>query len=321
MPSFQLPEETKVSQVHLRVRDMGTVLEFYTHAVGLQVINSNSTDADVSLSATGRSSPLLVLTEDKQAPLRLARTTGLYHTAFRFPTRRDLAHALRRVTAGGYAIDGASDHIFSEAIYLDDPEGNGVELYVDRPRSHWPQLGGNMALSPPRPFDIRALLAATGSEPVSPAAPPETDIGHIHLHVGDLGLAERFFHEFIGLDVMIRAPGALFVSAGGYHHHIGANTWAGAAPSPPGSNGLMSYRLDVPVAEVLYCLRNRAPLAGHVTQDAVTVNGGELLRIRDPNDLWLEMSATLHAEGSGAEATTSASTAPAGGAGRARKPT
>ena len=168
-----------------------------------------------------------------------------------------------RLAKADYPIEGASDHIVSEAIYLSDPDHNGVELYADRPRSQWTWREGQIAMAT-EALDLDNLLATIQgqSEPAGP--PPETDIGHIHLHVADLAEAEKFYQEFLGLAVTQRSyPGALFLSAGGYHHHVAVNTWAGSAAPPPNSIGLVSYRLEVPVAEILYCLEHRAPVLGY----------------------------------------------------------
>lgn len=295
MTSFRLPDETHVSQVHLRVRDLRRTLDFYEQVIGLRRIAASAADAPTAaVSATGHAPALLVFTQARDAAPRPARATGLYHTAIRYPARRDLAVALQRLVLAGYPIDGASDHGISEAIYLTDPEGNGVELCVDRPREQWPLRDGRLDFGPPAPLDLRALLATAADSDASSdgrLAPADTTIGHIHLHVGELAAAERFFHGFLGLDVMARVPGAEFFAAGGYHHHIGANTWAGRAAPPPESVGLVSYRLQVLEPEVLYCLRHRAPLSGYETVTTQAENGAELLRLRDPNGHWLELLA------------------------------
>jgi catechol 2,3-dioxygenase len=299
MSAIQLPDETLLSRVDLRVRDLGRMVDFYTHIVGLKVVES--TGAKAAISATGKRPALLVLNEDIHAAPRLQRTTGLYHLAFRFSTRRDLAHALQRLVMHDYGIEGASDHLISEAIYLSDPEGNGVELYTDRPRAEWPRRNGQIEVEN-RPLDLAAMLASVGTAPPPPDAPPGTDIGHIHLHVSDLAAAKRFYHEFLGFDLTMRLPGASFFAAGGYHHHIGVNTWAGTTPATSNGVGLISYRFEVPVAEVLYCLQHRAPLAGYEARTLKSESGAELLQIRDPNGNWLEMASSKPAEFAQAQA-------------------
>lgn len=290
MSAFQLPDQTRLSRVHLRVRDLGRMLAFYEQAVGLRVVERSGEQA--SLSATGRGPAWLVLSADPDATPRPPRSTGLYHVAIRFPTRRDLAGALRRVTGHGHRLDGASDHGFSEALYLDDPEGNGVELCTDRPRDRWPRRDGRLS-GFTLPLDIGDLVAAAGGETAPSSVPATTNLGHIHLHVADLTDAHRFYHDYVGFDATLEYPGARFFSAGGYHHHIGTNIWAGTRPAPEGSTGLISYRFAVPVAEVLYCLRQRAPLAGYEARTDPAEDGAELLRLRDPNGHWLELRAAM----------------------------
>ncbi len=298
MSATQLPDETHLSRVDLRVRDLGRAVDFYTHMIGLKVVENAGAKAVIS--ATGQPPALLVLNEDIHAAPRLRHTTGLYHLAFRFPTRRDLAHALQRLVRHDYGIEGASDHLISEAIYLSDPEGNGVELYTDRPRAEWPWRNGQIEVEN-RPLDLAGLLASVATEPPPPDAPPGTDIGHIHLHVGDLAEAKRFYHEYLGFDVTMRLPGAVFFAAGGYHHHIGVNTWAGTTPASPNSVGLISYRFEVPVREVLYCLQHRAPLAGYEARTCKSDSGAEILQIRDLNGNWLEVESSKPAESAGAQ--------------------
>ncbi len=283
-----LPDETRISQVHLRTGNLERALGFYTGVLGLRVVERPG--PEVTLSATGGHPVMIALTEEPGATSRPRQTIGLYHFAIRYPTRRHLAQALGRLLRHGYPIQGASDHLVSEAIYLSDPDDNGVELYADRPRSRWVWHGGQIEMAT-EPLDLDRLLAANrGQSPLPPHAPAQTDLGHIHLHVADLAEAERFYHEFLGLAVTQRSyPGALFFSAGGYHHHVAVNTWAGQLSAPPNSAGLISYRLEVPVAEILYCLGHRAPLAGYEARTLIAENGSEMLQIRDPNETWLEL--------------------------------
>ncbi len=283
-----LPDETRISQVHVRTGNLERALGFYTSVLGLRVVQRLRPGA--SLSATGSQPAIIALSEEPSATPRPRQAIGLYHFAIRYPTRRHLAQALERLLQHGYPIQGASDHLVSEAIYLSDPDDNGIELYVDRPRSRWVWHNGQIEMAT-EPLDLDKLLATSqGQSPPSPHVPPKTDLGHIHLHVADLAAAERFYHEFLGLAVTQRSyPGALFFSAGGYHHHVAVNTWAGELSAPPNSTGLISCRLEVPVAEILYCLQHRAPLAGYQARTLAGEHGSEMLQIRDPNGTWLEL--------------------------------
>ena len=286
-----LPEQTRISQIHLRTARLEGVLAFYTDVLGLKLLRGPGYQA--ILSATGEKPGLLVLTEDSNAPLRPPCSTGLYHFAIRYPRRQDLANAYHRLVRSDYPVAGASDHGVSEALYLRDPEGNGVELYADRPRSEWPWRDGQIAMVS-KALDLDDLLAEAAHESAAMEPPARTEIGHIHLQVADLAVAERFYSEFLGLAVIQRSyPGALFFAAGGYHHHIGVNVWAGDATPPANSVGLVSYRLEVPIAEILYCLDHRAPLLGHETRSGPREEGGPVLQIRDPNGNWLEVQASL----------------------------
>lgn len=282
-----LPDETRVSQVRLRTRNLAKALAFYEGALGLKLIENRSERA--SLSASGKSPAILVLEEQAKASQRPPRSTGLYHLAIRYPSRKDLSQALRRLLEHGQPLEGASDHIVSEALYLSDPEGNGIELYADRARTQWEWQSGQVKMAT-KALDLKELLQVGGDDPKSLDPPPKTDMGHIHLQVAELAAAERFYKDFLGLAVTQRSyPGALFFSAGGYHHHIAVNTWAGKNPAPENSTGLISYRLAVPTREVLYCLQNRAPLAGYEASTRSGGGSGEILAIRDPSGNTLEL--------------------------------
>ena len=288
-----LPDQTRISQVHLRTTRLEGALEFYSGLLGLKA--SHQPGAQAILSAMPEKPGLLVLSEDRNALPHVPESIGLYHFALRYATRNDLAHAYRRVVKAGYPVAGASDHGVSEAIYLSDPDGNGVELYADRPRSQWRWQNGQIAMVS-TPLDLENLLATIAAQPATTAQLPHADLGHIHLHVKDLAVAERFYSEFLGLAVTQRSyPGALFFAAGGYHHHIGVNVWAGKTAPPANSIGLVSYRLEVPVAEILYCLSHRAPVLGYETQTKLQEEGNPILQLRDPNGNWLEVQASKNA--------------------------
>jgi catechol 2,3-dioxygenase len=197
------------------------------------------------------------------APPRPRRSTGLFHLAILVPDRGELARSLRRAVDAGAAFSGASDHLVSEALYLDDPEGNGIEIYRDRRRDEWPYEDGALRMDT-LPLDLEGVL---GELPPGPdeGMPPGTVMGHVHLHVRDIPEAEAFYSGVLGFDVTVRGyPGALFVSAGGYHHHIGLNIWAGpGAPAPPeGSRGLSRFQVLVPDEAELERVAGRLREAG-----------------------------------------------------------
>jgi catechol 2,3-dioxygenase len=288
-----LPDQTRIGQVHLRTARLQRAVEFYSGVLGLTA--STAPDGQANFSAMPKKPGLLVLSEDRNALPRPPRTIGLYHFALRYGTRNDLALAYRRIVKAGYPVTGASDHGVSEAIYLSDPDGNGVELYVDRPRSQWRWQNGQIAMVT-TPLDLDNFLATIPSKTARTDSPPHIDLGHIHLHVANLIAAERFYSEFLGLGVTQRSyPGALFFAAGGYHHHIGVNVWAGQGVPLVNSVGLLSYRLEVPVSEILYCLGHRAPLLGYETRMELQEQGNRILQVRDPNGNWLEVQASENA--------------------------
>lgn len=242
-----------IGSVALTVSDLERSRAFYTGTLGLEELGE--IDGSLLLGVNGNG--LLSLRGDESAPRRDRRTTGLFHFAVLVPSRADLAGALKRLS--GVTLTGASDHLVSEALYLDDPDGNGIEIYRDRPRSEWPPEGQMATL----PLDLDSLR----SDRADPL-PAGTRIGHVHLQVAELEASEHFYAEVLGFDVMLRAPGALFLSTGGYHHHIGLNTWnsRGADPPEPGSVGLRFFELHFgpAVAEV----RRRVRSAGYAEVSA-----------------------------------------------------
>lgn len=272
MTAAALPSDTRLGHVRLRVRDLDNALDFYHRVLGLRTIER---DGDVAaLSAAGAPPALLVLEGRPEAPPRPRRSTGLYHFAILLPDRRALAQALLRLARRRWPLQGASDHLVSEALYLADPEGNGIELYADRPRDAWPvRPDGEIAMAT-EPLDLDALLLEAGpahDDDDGATLHPGAVLGHVHLNVSDLGAAESFYHGVLGFDVTTRSyPGALFLAAGGYHHHIGANTWAGrGAPRPPaGAAGLVHFEVIVPDAAARDAVLARARDAGAPAEPA-----------------------------------------------------
>lgn len=246
-----------IGEVALRVRDLDRVARFYRDAVGLAEVPAP--DGTVGLGAGGVR--LLTLVGDADAHVPDALSAGLFHTAFLLPSRAALAGWLAHAIARGLAIDGASDHLVSEAIYLADPEGNGIELYADRPRSAWRWDMAGVAMDT-RPLDCRGLLATATSGPAH-VLPAGTRVGHIHLKVGDTIEAESFWTAALAMEVTSRRPGAVFMAADGYHHHVAANVWMsrGAGARDPQATGLMWFSVagrDLPADGVSDRWGNRA---------------------------------------------------------------
>jgi catechol 2,3-dioxygenase len=258
---------TSMGAVRLTVADLEGMRDFYRDAIGLTVDRGG--DGVVRLGTPGYNEGLVdeVLVElvgDPDAPPRPRGTSGLFHLAILVPTRADLARALQRVAETGWRLSGASDHLVSEALYLSDPEGNGIELYRDRPREDWPVRDGVLQMDT-LPLDLDGVLGELRREDAQAGMASGTRIGHVHLNVSDLTAAEAFYSGGLGFDVMVRGyPGALFVSAGGYHHHLGLNTWAGegAAPPPDGSRGLREFEIVLPDEWALEKLERRITANG-----------------------------------------------------------
>jgi catechol 2,3-dioxygenase len=270
--------ETDIGTVRLTVADLPRSRGFYERALGLRATNRE--DGSVALGVDGEPA-LIELTADAAAPPLARRATGLYHLAVLLPSRRDLAVALRRLADARVPLDGASDHLVSEALYLHDPDGNGIEIYRDRPREEWPHVDGSLEMAT-LPLDIDDILTelppASAKDAVVPAG---TRIGHVHLQVADLDAAEGFYSGVLGFDVMVKGyAGALFVSAGGYHHHIGLNTWQslGAGAPPPGAIGLRSFEVALPDADELERVLERVREAGIEAE-----RSGPAVLVRDPS--------------------------------------
>jgi catechol 2,3-dioxygenase len=237
-----LPPSARIGYAHLRVTNLARSLGFYADSMGLHEIKRDGDSA--WLSGDGHTTHL-ILTEQRGAIPKPARTVGLYHVAIRLPSRPALATVFRRLVMHHVPFQGFSDHLVSEALYLPDPDGNGLELYRDRPREEWTLDGDQVAMNT-LPLNVENLLEDALDERWTGIA-PGTDIGHVHLHVSDLNTAERFYVDTLGFEVMQRGyPGALFVAAGGYHHHLGLNIWAGKTPPPINAVGLIAFSVVVP---------------------------------------------------------------------------
>lgn len=254
-----------IGAVSLRVRDLTGLTAFYRDAIGLSVLEQ---DSDHAVLGAG-SEPLVKLEAGAQHPSSAA---GLFHMAILLPSRRDLGNWLRHAAETRVGLEGASNHLVSEALYLSDPEGNGIEIYRDRSRPEWPRLdGGRIAMATER-LDLDALLRDADGRAYA-GMPDGTVMGHIHLRVGDVAQAEGFYRDALGFEVMVHYPGASFMATGGYHHHIAANTWhsRGAGPRRDNEAGLASFELVARDAEA------RATLSRHMA-----AAGGDAGSVVDP---------------------------------------
>lgn len=232
-PSPTSAAPLEVARVALLVNDLAGVARFYEDALGLDRLGGGG--EEIRLGAGGQ--VLLELRGDHRAPRATRREAGLFHAAVLLPSRAALGRWLRHAGDAGLPLQGASDHLVSEAVYLSDPEGNGIEVYADRPRERWVDAAGAIRMATD-PLDADGLLAAADGPWTG--APDGTVMGHVHLQVGDVAEAERFYAGALGLEVVARYPGAAFLATGGYHHHLGANVWnsRGAGLRRPEATGL-----------------------------------------------------------------------------------
>jgi catechol 2,3-dioxygenase len=245
-PRFRLPPATHIGAVRLQVADIARSLAYYERVLGLRVVRRD--ESGVALGPLGSEESLVELRERPGArPHPRRGQLGLFHFAILLPDRASLGRFVRHLSEiGAYA--GMSDHLVSEALYLTDPDGLGIEVYADRPRGQWRYEGGELQMAT-IPLDVQDLVAAGGAERWA-GMPNGTTIGHVHLHVGDLDQAATFYHEALGFDKVVWSyPGALFLSAGGYHHHLGTNTWAAGAPAAGDEDArLVEWELVLPNA-------------------------------------------------------------------------
>jgi catechol 2,3-dioxygenase len=243
-PGYRLPDEIALGPVLLQVADMERSIAYYDRVVGLRTLRRQANAA--TLGPQDADQPMVELHERRGAtPVPRRGRLGLYHFAILLPDRASLGRFAGHLAAlGEYA--GMADHLVSEAFYLTDPDGLGIEVYADRPPASWVVHGGKLAMATD-PLDLEDLARAAG-EGRWAGAPPGTRIGHIHLYVDDLGRAGDFYHRGLGLDrIGLDFPGALFMSAGGYHHHLGTNTWAAGAPrATVGDARLLEWSIRLP---------------------------------------------------------------------------
>jgi catechol 2,3-dioxygenase len=249
-PATSIDPATQVGLLSLAVADLDRSIAFYTRVFGFALLERDG--ARATLGAGGM--PILLLGEQPGArpwPQDRYGYTGLYHFAILVPSQADLGRWLRHWLELGLPLPGQGDHLVSEALYLSDPDSNGIEIYRDRPREEWRWVNGQVQMATD-PVDIQGLLDAAerAGEPWT-GLPAGTRLGHMHLQVGDITQAKAFYHDVLGFDIVAQMPSALFISAGGYHHHIGMNTWhsRGAGPAPAGVAGLRFFTIELPSQE------------------------------------------------------------------------
>ncbi len=247
--------------------DLERSLDYYRDVLGLRIAASDGPRA--TLAPHGDDRVLVELHEHPgAAPAARRPHLGLFHFAILLPERTSLGSFVRHLSEVGERA-GAGDHLVSEAFYLTDPDGLGIEVYADRPRDTWMRLGRELMMATD-PVDVRGLVRDAGDTPWR-GMPAGTVMGHVHLHVGDIAQADAFYHQGLGFDVMTRRyPGALFLGAGGYHHHLGANTWAGAtaaAPLPDDAR-LLAWTLELPDAESVSALAASLEASGYASDSS-----------------------------------------------------
>lgn len=267
-----LPTTLRLGAVHLTVTDLDRAVAWYQRALGLRVHSHGFATAELGDGVE----TVVELHEDPQAQ-PAGRHAGLYHYALLYPTREELARAAVRLAATRTPIQGASDHRTHEAIYLADADGNGIELAWDRDRKQWPVgLGYDRG---PGPLDFDSLLNTVAGEQPTDFVGLGLRMGHLHLHVGDVERALGFYRDVLGFEVQANLGSAAFVSAGGYHHHLGVNVWNGQGVDgpPPHTAGLRRWIVGLPTDGEVARLRDRVEAAG---QAAEPVDGG--FEVRDP---------------------------------------
>jgi catechol 2,3-dioxygenase len=273
-----------IGAVGLRARDLTRLVDFYREAIGLELLADDGRRAVLGAGNQG----FLHLEHAPDAMPDDPHSPGLYHTAFLMPTRGDLARWLRCATNCNVGFTGASDHSVSEALYLNDAEGNGIEVYGDRPADSWRWNDNQVDMFTKR-LDLENLLREALPPNRNGTAPEGLRIGHVHLRVGDLAAAEKFWRDVIGLDITRRAQGALFMSSGSYHHHIACNVWQsqGAGKRDPGRAGLSWIALDATEAAIA-ALKTRmrqigAPIKPGADHVETADPWGTTIRVRGPS--------------------------------------
>ena len=264
----RLPEQTHVGAVHLQISDLQRSVEYYQGMLGMDVLERGTGRA--SLGVEGAAPLARLVEKNGVAPVLRRGRFGLYHFALLLPDRATLGRFAAHVLHLGLR-PGMADHAVTEALYLNDPDGLGIEVYADRSRASWTYRGDELVMTTD-PLDVGSLITAGEAEDWG-GVPTGTTMGHVHLHVGDLAAAEDFYHHALGFDKTVWSyPGALFFSAGGYHHHLGTNIWSPGPSARPDEAKLLEWELVVPERGHAYEVAQRLRAGGYVVADAP--NGG-----------------------------------------------
>ncbi len=294
-PLQALDPATAVGPVALTVRDRAVMVDWYRRVLGLSVLVE---DGPATVLGGSDGTVIVTLVSGPAAPLAPRRSPGLYHIAILLPSRADLGRWLRHTAEIGVRLQGASDHLVSEATYLSDPEGNGIEVYRDRPRPEWPRRDGQLQMDN-APFDLKGVVAdGDAADRVWSGAPAGTIVGHVHLKVADIAASRAFYVDTLGFEPMVDSyPSALFIAAGGYHHHFGLNTWESAgAARVPGATGLRSATITMPPAaqKALVGRLTASGIAHQAANGSVSVldpSGNRLVLLDAPVSLEMALSA------------------------------
>ena len=281
----------RISSIQLRTANISRLREFYVDVLGFEPLESN--EGELQLFSDIDQEPLITLEEREDATPRKDASPGLYHVAILMPNRKELARILAQLAEQRCPLQGFADHGVSEAIYLADPDGNGIELYRDRAREEWPTKNGELEMFT-KPLDLENLLSEIGDDtPTWDGLHPEATIGHIHLQVSDVARSGNFYHDVLGYDVVQKNfPGAQFLSTGGYHHHIGLNMWnsKGSSPAPKGSAGLVRFSVETSDLITLRHLQVQFLHKGVAFEEIPSENNSmPALLVRDPDGIEIQI--------------------------------
>jgi len=277
MIKSEIPSATNIQSVDLRVRDLKTSLDFYMDKLGLKEVSA--TEDSTYLSSNDNEPYLIKLSEDKNASVRQRGAPGLYHLALLFPNRKELARVFLRLFNNKIKFQGFSDHLVSEAIYLSDPDGNGIELYADKPEDQWVRRFGEVEMDS-LPLDLSVITNELDDREVWNGIHSQTVLGHIHLDVSDLNEAEKFYNELLGFKISNSTyPGAKFYAAGDYHHHVGTNIWSAKREAVKDQNalGLTGFKIKIPDKDFIRLIEQRSKESGVIEK---SFDNSELI-IRD----------------------------------------